>query len=144
MFTIESAKLFPTRVQDPQAFTSQLQGDKMVTMIMDGGACPNTGPAGWGVLIRQNGRFICLWNHYPKASNNSMEISAVIAVLTFVPPNMAVWLSTDSQCVRKGINEWMAKRKRNGGKNSKKAGIAGTSLWLALDEAIAIHRRVEF
>jgi hypothetical protein len=57
---------------------------------------------------------------------------------------MVVWLSTDSQYVQKWIMEWMTKWKTNGRKNSKKAGIANKSLWLALDEAIGLHRRVEF
>jgi ribonuclease HI len=47
----------------------------MLTMTTDGGANPNPGPAGWGVLIRQTGEFICLWKHYEKASNNVMELS---------------------------------------------------------------------
>jgi hypothetical protein len=53
-----------------------------------------------------------------------MEISAVIAGLNYLPPGMAVWLSTDSQYVQKGVNEWMPKWNRNRWKNSKKAGIA--------------------
>jgi hypothetical protein len=89
--------------QDAMKSKQQLQLDKIITMPTDGGARPNPGPAGWGVLIIQNGKFICLWKHYDKASNNAMEISAVISGLTFLPPNMAVWLSTDSQYVQKGI-----------------------------------------
>jgi hypothetical protein len=73
-----------------------------------------------------------------------MEISAVIAGLNFLPPNMVIWLSTDSQYVQKGVNEWMPKWKRNGWRNSKKAGIANKSLWLGLEAAIARHQRVEF
>jgi ribonuclease HI len=130
--------------QDVQKFTEQIQIDKMVTTTTDCGARPNPGSAGWGVLIRQNGKFICLWKHYNRASNNAMEISPVIAGLTFLPPNMVVWLSTDSQYVQKGINEWMPKWKRNGRKNSKKAGVANKSLWISLDAAIGRHRRVEF
>jgi ribonuclease HI len=57
---------------------------------------------------------------------------------------MVVRLSTDSQYAQKGIDEWMPKWKRNGWKNSKKAGVANKSLWIALDAAIAIHERVEF
>jgi ribonuclease HI len=78
----------------------------MVTATTDGGARPNPGNARWGVLIRQNKKFICLWKHYPHASNNAMEIGAAIAGLTFLPPGMRIWLSTDSQYVEKGINEW--------------------------------------
>jgi hypothetical protein len=38
----------------------------------------------------------------------------------------------------------MPKWKSNGWKNSKKAGIANMSLWLALEAAVARHRRIEF
>jgi hypothetical protein len=47
------------QIQDVQQFSNQIIGDKMVTMTTDGGANPNPGPAGWGVLLRQNGKFIC-------------------------------------------------------------------------------------
>jgi ribonuclease HI len=120
-------------MQNPGEFTRQIQLAKMVTMTTDSGAKPNPGSAGWGVLIRQNGKFICLWKHYHRPSNNAMEISAVIAGLTFLPPDVVVWLSTDSQYVQNGINEWMPNWKRNGFRNSKKSGIANKSLWLALD-----------
>jgi hypothetical protein len=73
-----------------------------------------------------------------------VEISAVIAGLNCLPQNMKVWLSTDSQYVQKGVNEWMPKWKRNGWRNSKKAGIANKSRWLGLDSAISRHERVEF
>jgi ribonuclease HI len=116
----------------------------MITMTTDDGANPNQGPAGWGVLIRQNGKFLCLWKHYPRSSNNVMEISAVIAGLNYLPSGMVIWLSIDSQYVQEGVNEWMPKWKRNGWRNSKKAGIANKSLWLGLEDAIARHRRVEF
>jgi ribonuclease HI len=97
-----------------------------------------------GVLVRQNGKFLCLWKHYQRASNNVMELSAVISGLRYLPPGMVMWLSTDSQYVQKGISEWMPKWKRNGWKNSKKAGGANKTLWLALETAIGRHGRVEF
>jgi ribonuclease HI len=131
-------------IKDAGQFFNQIDTNKMVTMTTDGGANPNPGPAGWGVLIRQNNKFLCLWKHYPRASNNVMEISAVIAGLNYLPAHMVIWLSTDSQYVQKGVNEWMPKWKRNGWRNSKKAGIANKSLWLGLDAAIARHERVEF
>jgi hypothetical protein len=87
--------------QDARAFTAQIRVVKMITLTTDGGANPNPGPAGWGVLVRQNKQCICLWKHYPKAWNNAMEISAVIAGWTFLPPDMVVWVSTDSQYVQR-------------------------------------------
>jgi hypothetical protein len=63
-----------------------------------------------------------------------MEISAVIAGFNYLPSGMTIWLSTDSQYIQK----------RNGWRNSKKAGIANKSLWPGLEAAILRHRRVEF
>jgi ribonuclease HI len=133
-----------TPIQDSKQFSDQIDTGKMITMTTDGGANPNPGPAGWGALIRQNGKFLCLWKHYPKSSNNVMELSAVIACLNYLPSGMVIWPSTDSQYVQKGINECMPKWKRNGWRNSKKAGVANKSLWLALEAAIARHRCIEF
>jgi hypothetical protein len=82
-------------IQDAKQFFDQIDTEKMITMTTDGGANPNPGPAGWGVLVRQNGKFLCLWKAYPRASNNVMEISAVIAGLNYLPANMIVWLSTE-------------------------------------------------
>jgi ribonuclease HI len=129
---------------EPADFAQQIQVAKMITLTTDGGARPNPGPAGWGVLVRQNKKFLCRWKHYPRASNKVMELSAVLAGLTFLPPNMVVWVSTDSQYVRKGINDWMPTWKRNRWKNSNKAGVANKSLWMALDAEIARHRTVQF
>jgi hypothetical protein len=80
-------------IQDAKQFSDQIIHDKMVTMTTDGWANPNPGSAGWGVLVRKNGKFLCLWKHYPKSSNNVMELSAVIAGLNYLPSGMVVWLS---------------------------------------------------
>jgi ribonuclease HI len=72
----------------------------MITMTADGGANPNPGSAGWGVLIRQNRKFLCLSKHYSRASNNMKELSTVIVGLYYLPPEMIIWRSTDSQYVQ--------------------------------------------
>jgi ribonuclease HI len=128
-----------TQEQDVKKSSEQIQVDNMITLTTDGGVRPNPGSAGWGALIRQNKKFICLWKHYDHASNNAMEISAVIAGLTFLPANMVVWVSTDSQYAQKGINGWMPNWKRNGWKNSKKSGIAHKSPWIVV--AFRIQQR---
>jgi hypothetical protein len=73
-----------------------------------------------------------------------MELSAVIAGLNYLPAGMVIWLSTDSQYVQKGMYEWMPRWNQNGWRNSKKAGVANKSLWLALEVAVGRHRRIEF
>jgi ribonuclease HI len=73
-----------------------------------------------------------------------MELRAVTAGLTFFPPDIVVWASTDSQSVQKGINEWIPNWKPNGWKNSKKARVANKSLWMSLDARIDHHDVVQF
>jgi hypothetical protein len=46
-----------TQIRDTRQFSYQIDTGTMVTMTTDGGANPNPGLAGWGVLIRQNGKF---------------------------------------------------------------------------------------
>jgi hypothetical protein len=116
-----------TQIQDPTEFSAQLHKEKMLAMTTDGGDDPNPGSAGWGVLIRQNGKSICLWKHYEKASNNVMELSAVIAGLSFLPPDMIIWLSTDSQYVEKGVNEWLELPTKRSGLPSKRQ-LPGTGI----------------
>jgi ribonuclease HI len=82
--------------------------------------------------------------HYDHSSNNVIEISGVIAALSFLPQGMIVWISTDAQYVQNGITEWIHGWKRNGWKNSKKAPVANKTLWMQLDSEIARHRPVEF
>jgi ribonuclease HI len=127
-----------TPIQDAKQFSDQIIVDKTITMTTDGGANPNPGPAGWGVLVWQNGKFVCLWKHYPKSSHNVMELSAVLGDLNYLPSGMVVWLSTDSQYVQKGMCEWMPKWKKNGWRNSKKAGVANKSLWIGT-EGLSLH-----
>jgi ribonuclease HI len=53
----------------------------MVHVVTGGGANQNPGPAGWGALIRQNGAFTWMSGHYDMASNNTMELQAVVEAL---------------------------------------------------------------
>jgi ribonuclease HI len=61
---------------------------------------------GLGALIRQNKKVTWLWGHYDKATNNAMELCAVIEALSILPEGSFVWISTDSACVKEGITEW--------------------------------------
>jgi hypothetical protein len=58
---------------DAHASAAQIQVDKMITLATDGEARASPQPAGWGVLVRRNGKFLCQWKHYPRGSNNVMS-----------------------------------------------------------------------
>jgi ribonuclease HI len=112
-----------------EEFAAGLERDKMVHTITDGGARPNPGAAGWGVLMRQRGRYTENWGHWDMASNNAMEIPAVTEALANIPDGMHVWIMTDSVYVKNGITQLVSTWKRNGWKNSSGAMVANRSLW---------------
>jgi ribonuclease HI len=79
---------------------SVLEKDKFVHVITDGGARPNPGSAGWGAIIRQGGKFTWTFEHCSRATNNAMELRAVIEALRCLPDGMHVWISTDPVMLR--------------------------------------------
>jgi ribonuclease HI len=97
-----------------------------------------------GALFRQGKRFTMMWKRFRNATNNTMELRAAAEAVKYLPAGMNVWVTMDSQYVRKGVLEWMSKWKTNGWKHSKKQGIANAVFWRELDAAIARHTRVEF
>jgi ribonuclease HI len=115
---------------------SMLDKDKYVHVITDGGARPNPGNAGWGAIIRQNGKFSWTFGHCSRATNNAMELLAVIEALRALPNGMRVWISTDSCYVKRGVTEWLVGWIARSWRNSQGAQVANRSLWQKLVEAM--------
>jgi ribonuclease HI len=111
-----------------------LDRSKFVHVITDGGARPNPGSAGWGAIIRQNGKFAWTFGHCNNASNNAMELRAVIEALRCLPDGMHVWISTDSCYVKRGLVEWLAGWIAHNWRNSQGTQVANRSLWQKLIE----------
>src|SRR5262249_18782823 len=104
-----------------------------VTIYTDGGASPNPGPGGWGVVLifNQNGseHIKELNGGEPETTNNRMEITAAIKALQALNKPCIVQFHTDSQYVKKGITEWMASWIAT---NFKKGKIQNVDLWQQL------------
>lgn len=75
----------------------------------------------------------------PDTTNNRMELQAAIGGLAQLTRRSDVHLTTDSEYLRKGVNEWMAKWKRNGWRTAQKQPVKNRDLWEALDELVAAH-----
>ncbi len=112
---------------------------KKIEVFTDGACRGNPGPGGWGALLRFNGRERHLHGGEAETTNNRMELRAAIEALSALKEPCEVVLTTDSQYVRKGINEWMAGWKRNGWKTSAKKPVKNRDLWQALDELAQRH-----
>ena len=110
------------------------------TEIYTDGACPgNPGPGGWGVLLRHNGHEKTLYGAEAETTNNRMELMAAIKGLESLTRPCRVRLTTDSQYVMKGIQEWMANWKKRGWKTAAKKPVKNVDLWQRLDKATLEH-----
>lgn len=110
------------------------------TEIFTDGACRgNPGPGGWGVLLRHKGHEKTLYGAEASTTNNRMELMAAIMGLESLTRPCRVRLTTDSQYVQRGIQEWLPGWKRRGWKTAAKKPVKNVDLWQRLDAATDGH-----
>jgi ribonuclease HI len=118
-----------------------LGDEPAVTIYTDGGADPNPGPGGWGVVLIHEGarRTIReLSGGEPQTTNNRMELTAAIKALEALNRRCSVCLYTDSEYLRRGITEWMPGWIRRGWRR-KGGPIENLDLWQRLAELVDQH-----
>ncbi len=111
-----------------------------VTVYTDGGADPNPGPGGWGVVLIHgaSGKASELKGGEPRTTNNRMELTAAIRALEALKRRCRVRLYTDSQYLRKGITQWLPGWIARGWKR-KDGELQNEDLWRRLAELIREH-----
>ncbi len=72
-------------------------------------------------------------------TNNRMELQAAIEGLAQLKRASTVTLTTDSEYLRRGINDWMARWKRNGWRTAAKKPVKNRDLWERLDSVAQAH-----
>jgi ribonuclease HI len=115
----------------------------LVTIYADG-ASKGNGKAGarggWGFSAEfSNGQVQENFGGETPATNNQMELTAVIQALNCLDQKHSVTMVTDSQYVVKGMSEWMSGWKRRGWKSSTGEVVKNIDLWKELDKASAQH-----
>jgi ribonuclease HI len=117
-----------------------MSGVSIKTEVFTDGACRgNPGPGGWGVLLRFNGHEKTLYGAEAETTNNRMELMAAIKGLESLKRPCKVRLTTDSQYVMKGIQEWMDNWKRRGWKTAARKPVKNIDLWQRLDKITREH-----
>ena len=110
---------------------------RSVTIYTDGGADPNPGPGGWGVILSDDRTGVIkeLSGGDPHTTNNRMELTAAIHALEALNQPCEVILHTDSRYLQEGITKWIKNWRRQGWKRGKKANqeIENVDLWKRLD-----------
>lgn len=111
-----------------------------VEIFCDGACSGNPGPGGYASIMRYGKREKELSGAEPLTTNNRMELSAAIAALETLKRPCNVVLTTDSQYLVKGMNEWIQGWVRRGWKNSKKEDVLNRDLWERLLALVAVHQ----
>lgn len=111
-----------------------------VEIFTDGACRGNPGPGGWAALLRYGDHEKVVRGAEPDTTNNRMELRAAIEALAALKRASRVNLTTDSQYVRKGVQQWMHNWKRNGWINSQKQPVKNRDLWEQLDAQQARHK----
>lgn len=111
-----------------------------VEIFTDGACSGNPGPGGWGAILRSKGAEKELSGGEKQTTNNRMEMMAVIAALEALNRKCSVKITTDSQYVMKGMQEWLPGWKQRNWKTAAKKPVKNVDLWQRLDKATLGHQ----
>lgn len=111
-----------------------------VEIFTDGACKGNPGPGGWGAILRYGEQEKELYGFEAQTTNNRMELQAAISALSSLTRACHVSLTSDSEYLRKGITEWVAKWQLQGWRTAQKTSVKNVDLWQALLEAAKPHQ----
>ena len=103
-----------------------------VTIYSDGGADPNPGIGGWAAILRYGKHEKLLTGNDPNTTNNRMELTAAIAALKVLNRPAQIKFFTDSEYLRRGINEWIENWAQKGWRTEGGSAVANADLWREL------------
>ncbi len=111
-----------------------------IELHSDGGAEPNPGKGGFGVILQYKGKQKEFFKGYEFTTNNRMELMGVIFGLEQLKTKSNVQVFTDSKYVIDGITKgWAEKWKSNGWKRKKNIKAINSDLWDRLLNVISKH-----
>ena len=117
--------------------------DSRIDIFTDGACRGNPGAGGWAACLRHGDRERLVAGATPHTTNNRMELMAAIEGLATLNGSRRVRVTTDSEYVRRGITEWLARWKANGWKTAARAPVKNRDLWERL-EGLARRHDVEW
>ncbi|MEO7013298.1 MAG: ribonuclease HI [Dokdonella sp.] len=112
----------------------------VVELFTDGACLGNPGPGGWAALLRHATRERELSGGEADTTNNRMELLAVIHGLEALRKPCSVALTTDSQYVLKGVQEWMPRWIAKGWRTAGGDPVKNRDLWERLNAALVGHQ----
>ncbi len=105
----------------------------------DGACSGNPGVGGYGAILKAGEKEKELSGCEELTTNNRMELLGVISALEELKRPCRVRVTTDSNYIVKGMNEWIESWMRKGWKNSQKKDVLNRDLWERLLKASQPH-----
>ena len=111
-----------------------------IELFTDGGAEPNPGKGGFGVILSYKGRKKEFYNGYKLTTNNRMELMGVIFGLERLKTKSKVQVYTDSKYVINGVTKgWAENWERNNWIRKKGNLVINKDLWERLLDVLDKH-----
>jgi ribonuclease HI len=129
----------PREWKDFPMAPAQDRSKPLVEIFADGACSGNSGLGGYGAILRCGDRSKELTGGEMMTTNNRMELMAVITALEALKRPCEVRVTTDSQYVVKGMNEWIEGWMSNGWRNAQKKEVVSRDLWERLLDAARPH-----
>jgi ribonuclease HI len=108
---------------------------KELVIYTDGASRGNPGPGGWGAVILVDGYAMEIAGSAKKATNNQMELQAVLEVLSDSATrahNGPIVVFSDSAYVVNGLNSWIWGWEKKGWITSTKTPVENKEIWVKL------------
>lgn len=113
-------------------------GDGVLKIFTDGSSHGNPGPAGWAWFMDKN-NYSCGFS--PDATNQRMEMTAILEVLKSVPVDVPIEILTDSEFCVNAYTKWIVAWARNGWKKKDGSPISNSDLVVATARILAKRRK---
>jgi ribonuclease HI len=110
-------------------------------IFTDGACLGNPGPGGYAAVITIAGDEQIIVGRDHSATNNKMEMTAVIKALESVSKDLPVVIHSDSQYVIKGATEWLRGWKAKGWRKADGKPVMNQDLWMQMD-ALMVGRQI--
>ncbi len=113
---------------------------KNITLYTDGACSGNPGVGGWGCILDYNGKTKELSGYNKNATNNQMEITAVIEGLKALKEPCIVDIYSDSAYVVNAfLQGWVQNWVKNNWRTADKKEVKNVDLWKELLFLCEIH-----
>lgn len=117
---------------------------RVVELYTDGACSGNPGPGGWAFILRdkRTRKEMTGAGGDREATNNRMEMQAVIEGLKALKKRCRVELYSDSSYVLQGLRTWMIGWKKKGWarmEGGRKKPVKNVELWQELDQLVQLH-----